>query len=123
MPFTSLRSALKGKQSGYLKLPPHLQGDCFMCCRSYSTVNNLKNFSEIPCRPVKLFPCGHVIGYNCAARWFRRYATQICCPLCRQQLTSRPVSTKSSRVMYRAIEFVCETRWFSWMDDEIVTDL
>ncbi|KAF2264143.1 hypothetical protein CC78DRAFT_580649 [Lojkania enalia] len=61
--------------------------ECFICRRKYGTLDDLSNSNEQVEYAVKLFPCEHIVGYDCIMEWVRSSSSPATCPYCRAVLT------------------------------------
>ena len=84
------------------------EDECFICKEPFIPTtygSHLKGLSfkglflnaapqEVGCRPVKLRPCGHVVGDVCIAAWMQASnpSSGGRCPYCRQQIGYKPLS-------------------------------
>lgn len=64
---------------------PLSDDQCSICQESYQ--NNGWKFGGTVHRPVQL-PCGHVLGYQCLARWILSPGFVDSCPLCRKHIVN-----------------------------------
>ncbi|KAH6865274.1 hypothetical protein BKA58DRAFT_405028 [Alternaria rosae] len=44
---------------------PDLEDECYVCMRPFDHVDNEDDPNELPCKAVRLLPCGHLIGSEC----------------------------------------------------------
>lgn len=62
------------------------EDECLVCTQRLCDIDGCtKNEHEEPLR----LPCGHVIGTDCAATWFKEHNS---CPYCRAELYLKPKS-------------------------------
>ncbi|KAI4659442.1 uncharacterized protein J4E78_005870 [Alternaria triticimaculans] len=44
---------------------PDPKDECYVCMRPFNAVDNKDDPNEVPCKAVRLLPCGHLIGSEC----------------------------------------------------------
>ncbi|OCL04714.1 hypothetical protein AOQ84DRAFT_367266 [Glonium stellatum] len=87
--------------------------ECFICKRVYNTTDDN---DEVPENPIRLYPCGHVVGEHCWARYMKPYPDDIArgvrfrtlCPYCLQQLTR----SKPKSILESVASFLDSIEWF-----------
>lgn len=71
--------------------PPLAEEECGICKEGYQ--NNEWQLGGTVHRPVAL-PCGHILGFQCLARWMLSPTFDNQCHLCRAQIIDRPETRK-----------------------------
>lgn len=79
---------------------PLRDDQCSICQEPYQ--NNGWKFGSTLHRPVKL-PCGHVLGYQCLARWILSAGFVDSCPLCRKHIVKTRGSTTRRHQLKRLV--------------------
>ncbi|KAF2251441.1 hypothetical protein BU26DRAFT_503946 [Trematosphaeria pertusa] len=77
---------------------------CFNCWRDFNTKYEDTNPDEIPCSPVRISPCGHVIGDECLKTLFLHGIQD--CQLCR-----KPIKVKSHGAPV-LLRLAAENSWY-----------
>lgn len=80
----NLPSHLRTYDVEHLATLPSDAGRCFNCWRDFNTRYEDMDREEVPCAPVRIKPCGHLIGDQCLENLFLHGITD--CQICRRQI-------------------------------------
>jgi len=91
----------------------HVESDdeCAFCKEPYATTA-----SQEGCRAIRLYDCGHIVGYECFRTWLQRQPDT-----CLYYNHALPRGRKSVASLQdcieRFLEFICTTYWFLLVED------
>ncbi|KAF2003981.1 hypothetical protein P154DRAFT_531689 [Amniculicola lignicola CBS 123094] len=83
---------------------------CWICMETF----DLTSTSNSRCKPIKLLPCGHIVGKNCFDRWRAHVGGITSCTLCSHSLTPKQ---ESNTLYVRLLRRIASSIWFSSQDD------
>ncbi|KAH5432669.1 hypothetical protein HBI47_093690 [Parastagonospora nodorum] len=66
-----------------------LHEPCCACWRKFGEKDDPLDANEIPCRPLRLQPCRHIVGHQCLREMKKRAISN--CPMCRTPLITVPL--------------------------------
>jgi hypothetical protein len=81
----TLPSARRQYDIHTVDLEPDSQEICYICYRIFNEKDDPTDTDEIPCRPLQLQPCKHLVGSECFTRMIQ--ANMTACQICRTQVT------------------------------------
>ncbi|KAF1998978.1 hypothetical protein P154DRAFT_523604 [Amniculicola lignicola CBS 123094] len=93
---------------------PEALDDCPVCLRPYNT----KEDGRTPCQPIRLRPCGHILGLSCWMDYQARVNQDIDkCMYCRQAIGFLLISPERDKVT-NWLRRICKTDIFRWHMDQ-----
>jgi len=63
-PIYTITATLKTYETEDVESPDPEDG-CYVCMRPFNSIDNEDDPTELPCKAVRLLPCGHLIGSEC----------------------------------------------------------